>query len=106
MSKLLWSCILRIILYCFYIILAVFPATLTVPFHVDQLTLSQENVVDLQWLESGEVHPDELEVVARNMAAHLRHVLDQRDNHLEVDFIVIHDCLDVVFGYKGVAKCA
>ncbi|KAK5899848.1 hypothetical protein CesoFtcFv8_009277 [Champsocephalus esox] len=51
--------------------------------HIQELTLSQENVVDLQWLESGEVHPDELEVVARNMAAHLRHVLDQRDNHLE-----------------------
>ncbi|XP_034095195.1 girdin isoform X4 [Gymnodraco acuticeps] len=51
--------------------------------HIQELTLSQENVVDLQWLESSEVHPDELEVVARNMAAHLRHVLDQRDNHLE-----------------------
>ncbi|KAK5866476.1 hypothetical protein PBY51_020664 [Eleginops maclovinus] len=51
--------------------------------HIQELTLSQENVVDLQWLESSEVHPEELEVVARNMAMHLRHVLDQRDTHLE-----------------------
>jgi len=48
------------------------------------VTHSQENVLDLQWLESSEVHAEELEVVARNMAAHLRHVLDQRDTHQEV----------------------
>ncbi|XP_037618457.1 girdin-like isoform X4 [Sebastes umbrosus] len=51
--------------------------------HIQELTLSQENVLDLQWLESSEVHPEELEAVARNMATHLRHVLDQRDTHLE-----------------------
>ena len=46
-----------------YIVL--YTATLTVPSHVYQLTLSQENVLDLQWLESSEVHPEELEAVAR-----------------------------------------
>ncbi|KAM6941491.1 girdin-like [Lycodopsis pacificus] len=51
--------------------------------HIQEVTHSQENVLDLQWLESSDVHPDELEVVARNMATHLRHVLDQRDAHLE-----------------------
>ncbi|XP_038570142.1 girdin-like isoform X1 [Micropterus salmoides] len=51
--------------------------------HIQELTHSQENVLDLQWLESSEVHPDELEAVARNMATHLRHLLDQRDTHLE-----------------------
>ncbi|XP_029949286.1 girdin-like [Salarias fasciatus] len=51
--------------------------------HIQELTHSQENVLDLQWLESSEVHPDEVEAVARNMAAHLRHLLDQRDAHLE-----------------------
>lgn len=61
-----------------------FPATLTVRPRIYQLTHSQENVLDLQWLESSEVHPDELEAVARNMATHLRHLLDQRDTHLEV----------------------
>ncbi len=54
-----------------------------------QLTHSQENVLDLQWLESSEVQPDELEAAARNMAALLRHLLDQRDAHLEVfDFLL------------------
>lgn len=52
--------------------------------HVYQLTHSQENILDLHWLESREAHPDELEVVARSMATHLRHLLDQRDVHLEV----------------------
>uniref|UniRef100_A0A8C9XV97 Coiled-coil domain containing 88Aa n=1 Tax=Sander lucioperca TaxID=283035 RepID=A0A8C9XV97_SANLU len=51
--------------------------------HIQELTHSQENVLDLQWLESSEVHPDELEAVARNMATHLRQLLDQRDTHLE-----------------------
>ncbi|XP_059185400.1 girdin-like [Centropristis striata] len=51
--------------------------------HIQELTHSQENVLDLQWLESSEVQPDELEAIARNMATHLRHVLDQRDTHLE-----------------------
>lgn len=63
---------------------------LTVPSHVYQLTHSQENVLDLQWLESSEVHPDELEAAARSMATHLRHLLEQRDAHLEVCSIFFH----------------
>ncbi|XP_053183082.1 girdin-like [Scomber japonicus] len=51
--------------------------------HIQELTHSQENVLDLQWLESSEVNTDELEAMARNMAMHLRHLLDQRDTHLE-----------------------
>lgn len=51
---------------------------------VHQLTHSQENMLDLHWLESSEAHPDELEVVARSLATHLRHLLDQRNVHLEV----------------------
>ncbi|XP_076584178.1 girdin-like isoform X1 [Chaetodon auriga] len=51
--------------------------------HIQELTHSQVNVLDLQWLESSEVHPDELEAAARNMATHLRNLLDQRDAHLE-----------------------
>ncbi|KAM7009857.1 girdin-like isoform 2-T2 [Tautogolabrus adspersus] len=51
--------------------------------HIQELTHSQENVLDLHWLESSDVHPEELEAVARNMATHLRHLLHQRDNHLE-----------------------
>ncbi|XP_029365594.1 girdin [Echeneis naucrates] len=51
--------------------------------HIQELTHSHENVLDLQWLESSEMNPDEVEAIARNMAAHLRHVLEQRDTHLE-----------------------
>nr|XP_046261029.1 girdin-like [Scatophagus argus] len=51
--------------------------------HIQELTHSQDNVLDLQWLESSEVHLEELEAAARNMATHLRSLLDQRDTHLE-----------------------
>ncbi|CAG03335.1 unnamed protein product, partial [Tetraodon nigroviridis] len=52
--------------------------------HIQELTHSQENILDLQWLDSSEMSPDELEAVARNVVAHLRHLLDQRNTHLEV----------------------
>ncbi|XP_076001814.1 girdin-like [Genypterus blacodes] len=51
--------------------------------HIQELTHSQENVLDLQWLEATELHPDELEAMARDMALHLRQLLDLRDTHLE-----------------------
>ncbi|XP_058496123.1 girdin-like isoform X2 [Solea solea] len=51
--------------------------------HIQELTHSQENILDLQWLESSEMNPDEVEIEARNMATHLQHLLDQRDTHLE-----------------------
>ncbi|XP_047435561.1 girdin-like isoform X4 [Mugil cephalus] len=51
--------------------------------HIQELTHSQENLLDLQWLDSSEVHPDDMEAVARSMATHLQHLLDQRDTHLE-----------------------
>lgn len=57
--------------------------------HVYQLTHSQENILDLQWLDSNQLYPEELEAVARNMVAHLRHLLDQRDAHLEVPLTFI-----------------
>lgn len=51
---------------------------------VFQLTHSQENVLDLHWLESDEMQPEEMETVLRIMASLLRQLLDQRDTHLEV----------------------
>lgn len=69
--------------------------------HVYQLTHSQENILDLQWLDSNEMNPDELEAVARNMVAHLRHLLDQRDTHLEVCFTFLGSViLDIVLKNK------
>lgn len=62
-----------------------FLVTLTDCFlHDQKLTHSQENVLDLQWLGSSGVHPEEMETAMRNMATHLQHILDQRDAHLEV----------------------
>uniref|UniRef100_A0A3B3BWN6 Coiled-coil domain containing 88Aa n=1 Tax=Oryzias melastigma TaxID=30732 RepID=A0A3B3BWN6_ORYME len=51
--------------------------------HIQELTHSQENVLDLQRLESGDMHPEETEAAVRTVAACLQHLLDQRDAHLE-----------------------
>ncbi|KAM3624215.1 uncharacterized protein V6R79_020705 [Siganus canaliculatus] len=59
--------------------------------HIQELTHSQENVLDLQCLEASELHPEELEAVARNMAAHLRQLLEQRDGHLETIAELMHE---------------
>ncbi|KAM6939550.1 girdin-like [Xenentodon cancila] len=46
--------------------------------HIQELTHSPENVLDLQQLESTDMHPEEMEAAVRSMATHLRHLLDQR----------------------------
>ncbi|RVE75720.1 hypothetical protein OJAV_G00001690 [Oryzias javanicus] len=51
--------------------------------HIQELTHCQENVLDLQRLESGDMHPEEMEAAVRTVAACLQHLLDQRDAHLE-----------------------
>ncbi|KAK7930290.1 hypothetical protein WMY93_006685 [Mugilogobius chulae] len=51
--------------------------------HIQELTHNQENLLDLHWLEVREGQPDELEVIARRMALHIRSLLDQRDTYLE-----------------------
>ncbi|KAJ3614268.1 hypothetical protein NHX12_017842 [Muraenolepis orangiensis] len=51
--------------------------------HIQELTHSQDSVLDLQWLEASDVDSEELKSTARNMALHLRHLLEQRDTHLE-----------------------
>lgn len=48
------------------------------------MTHNQENVVDLQWLESGEMPPEDLDSLSRNLAFHLKHLVDERDTQLEV----------------------
>lgn len=49
-----------------------------------KVTHNQENVVDLQWLESGEMPPEDLDNLSRNLAFHLKHLVDERDTQLEV----------------------
>ncbi|XP_037134496.1 girdin-like isoform X3 [Syngnathus acus] len=51
--------------------------------HIQELTHSQDNLLDLHWLECSNMPADELEVVAKTIAANLQHLLDQRDSHLE-----------------------
>ncbi|XP_049576779.1 girdin isoform X2 [Syngnathus scovelli] len=51
--------------------------------HIQELTHSQDNLLDLHWLECSNMPADELEVVAKTIATNLQHLLDQRDSHLE-----------------------
>ncbi|XP_077380056.1 girdin-like [Festucalex cinctus] len=51
--------------------------------HIQELTHSQDNLLDMHWLECSNMPADELEVVAKTMALNLQHLLDQRDVHLE-----------------------
>uniref|UniRef100_A0AAR2JTE8 HOOK N-terminal domain-containing protein n=1 Tax=Pygocentrus nattereri TaxID=42514 RepID=A0AAR2JTE8_PYGNA len=52
--------------------------------HIQEVTHNQENVLDLQWLEVGELPAEELDPLSRTMAFHLRKLIDERDEHSEV----------------------
>lgn len=49
-----------------------------------QVTHNQENVLDLQWLETAELPIEELDPLSRTMAFHLRKLIDERDESSEV----------------------
>ncbi|KAF3841902.1 hypothetical protein F7725_023853 [Dissostichus mawsoni] len=51
--------------------------------HIQEVTHNQENVVDMQWLESGEMPPEDLDSLSRNLAFHLIRLVDERDTQLE-----------------------
>ncbi|XP_063804655.1 protein Daple isoform X2 [Pseudophryne corroboree] len=52
--------------------------------HIQEVTHNQENVFDLQWLELPDMAPEELDSLSRNMALHLKRLLDERDDSKEV----------------------
>uniref|UniRef100_A0AAR2KEW3 HOOK N-terminal domain-containing protein n=1 Tax=Pygocentrus nattereri TaxID=42514 RepID=A0AAR2KEW3_PYGNA len=52
--------------------------------HIQEVTHNQENVLDLQWLEVGELPAEELDPLSRTMAFHLRKLIDERDEHSEM----------------------
>uniref|UniRef100_A0A8B9JZK1 Protein Daple n=1 Tax=Astyanax mexicanus TaxID=7994 RepID=A0A8B9JZK1_ASTMX len=52
--------------------------------HIQEVTHNQENVLDLQWLEVGELPAEELDPLSRNMAFHLRKLIDERDECSEL----------------------
>uniref|UniRef100_A0A8C7YNM2 Coiled-coil domain containing 88A n=1 Tax=Oryzias sinensis TaxID=183150 RepID=A0A8C7YNM2_9TELE len=52
--------------------------------HIQEVTHNQENVMDLQWLENGDVPPEDLDNLSRNLAFHLKRLVDERDTQLEL----------------------
>ncbi|XP_028323808.1 girdin isoform X3 [Gouania willdenowi] len=65
--------------------------------HIQEVTHNQENVVDLQWLESGEVPAEDLDSLSRNLAFHLKRLVDERDTQLEtiVELTQERDCIQL-----------
>ncbi|KAJ7991126.1 hypothetical protein DPEC_G00294020 [Dallia pectoralis] len=52
--------------------------------HIQEVTHNHENVLDMQWLELPDVATEELVPLSRNMALHLRKIIDERDESAEV----------------------
>ncbi|XP_020851869.1 girdin isoform X11 [Phascolarctos cinereus] len=51
--------------------------------HIQQVTHNQENVFDLQWMEVTDISQEDLEPLLKNMALHLKRLIDERDEHTE-----------------------
>ncbi|XP_066507725.1 girdin isoform X2 [Hoplias malabaricus] len=62
--------------------------------HIQEVTHNQENVLDMQWLEGGEPPLEDLDSLSRNLAFHLKRLVDERDEHLEtiVELTQERDC--------------
>ncbi|XP_035177110.1 girdin isoform X15 [Oxyura jamaicensis] len=51
--------------------------------HIQEVTHNQENVFDLQWMELIVLTQEYVEPLLKNMALHLKRVIDERDKHSE-----------------------
>ncbi|XP_072491628.1 girdin isoform X5 [Notamacropus eugenii] len=51
--------------------------------HIQEVTHNQENVFDLQWMEVTDISQEDLEPLLKNMALHLKRLIDERDEHTE-----------------------
>ncbi|XP_007936197.1 girdin [Orycteropus afer afer] len=51
--------------------------------HIQEVTHNQENVFDLQWMEVTDMSQEDLEPLLKNMALHLKRLIDERDEHSE-----------------------
>lgn len=49
-----------------------------------QVTHNQENVFDLQWMDVIVLTQEYVEPLLKNMALHLKRLIDERDEHSEV----------------------
>ncbi|XP_060129120.1 girdin isoform X2 [Zootoca vivipara] len=51
--------------------------------HIQEVTHNQENVFDLQWMDDSALSHDYIESLLKNMALHLKRLIDERDEHSE-----------------------
>lgn len=51
--------------------------------HIQEVTHNQENVFDLQWMEGTDMSQEDIEPLLKNMALHLKRLIDERDEHSE-----------------------
>ncbi|NXD09727.1 GRDN protein, partial [Nothocercus nigrocapillus] len=63
--------------------------------HIQEVTHNQENVFDLQWMDVSVLTQEYVEPLLKNMALHLKRLIDERDEHLEtiVELSEERDCL-------------
>nr|XP_045003402.1 girdin isoform X1 [Jaculus jaculus] len=60
-----------------------FDTKASVAAHIQEITHNQENVFDLQWMEVTEMSQEDIEPLLKNMALHLKRLIDERDEHSE-----------------------
>ncbi|XP_075391761.1 girdin isoform X2 [Tenrec ecaudatus] len=51
--------------------------------HIQEVTHNQENVFDLQWMEVTDMAQEDMEPLLKNMALHLKRLINERDEHSE-----------------------
>ncbi|MGH0170265.1 UNVERIFIED_CONTAM: hypothetical protein FKN15_059018 [Acipenser sinensis] len=51
--------------------------------HIQEVTHNQENVFDLQWMDIVDLSQEDLDSLSRNMALHLKRIVDERDEYSE-----------------------
>ncbi|XP_053102200.1 girdin isoform X3 [Hemicordylus capensis] len=51
--------------------------------HIQEVTHNQENVFDLQWMDDNALSQEYIEPLLKNMALHLKRLIDERDEHSE-----------------------
>ncbi|XP_030413659.1 girdin isoform X4 [Gopherus evgoodei] len=63
--------------------------------HIQEVTHNQENVFDLQWMDVSTLSQEYIEPLLKNMALHLKRLIDERDEHSEtiVELSEERDCL-------------
>ncbi|XP_069706342.1 girdin isoform X11 [Phaenicophaeus curvirostris] len=63
--------------------------------HIQEVTHNQENVFDLQWVDVIVLTQEYVEPLLKNMAVHLKRLIDERDEHSEtiIELSEERDCL-------------